>query len=154
MRKFDLNRTVWLEAESKKIGNLQLPESLFEAMHRSPVVNIEAPMAERVKLWREDYPHFALDPQAMVRKLEPLKPLVGKETLGLWMTLATEGRVDELFESVMVRHYDPCYGRSTRRHYSEQPQALELPLESLGPAGLMTTARQLIELDGSPPTPE
>jgi hypothetical protein len=86
-----------------------LPEALFEAMHRSPVINLEAPMTERVKLWREDYPHFAEDPQAMVRKLEPLKPLVGKETLTHWMTLATEGRVDELFESVMVRHYDPCY---------------------------------------------
>lgn len=78
MRKFDLSRTVWVEAESKKIGNLQLPASLFEAMHRSSVVNIDAPMSERVRLWREDYPHFALDPQAMVRKLEPLKPLVGK----------------------------------------------------------------------------
>jgi len=149
MRKFDLNRTVWLEAESKKIGNLQLPESLYGAMHRSPVINIDAPMAERVRLWREDYSHFALDPQAMVRKLEPLKPLVGKETLGHWMALATEGRVDELFESIMARHYDPCYERSTKRNYGEQPEAMELPLTSLGLAGLMTAVRQLIEVDES-----
>lgn len=146
MRKLDVSRTVWVEAESKKIGNLQLPDSLFEAMHRSPVVNIDAPMAERVKLWREDYPHFAGDPQAMVRKLEPLKPLVGKETLAHWMALANEARVDELFESVMVRHYDPCYGRSTKRHYGDQPETTDLPLASLGPAGLTDAVRHLVEV--------
>jgi len=144
MRKLDVSRTVWVEAESKKIGNLQLPESLYEAMHRSPVVNINAPMAERVKLWREDYPHFTADPQTLVGKLEPLKPLVGKETLGNWMALASEGRVDELFESVMARHYDPCYSRSTRRNYGQRPEAMDLTLASLGSEGLADAVRQLV----------
>jgi tRNA 2-selenouridine synthase len=147
MRKLDVNRTVWVEAESKKIGNLQLPEALHEAMHISPVVNLDAPMTERVKLWREDYPHFARDPQGMVRKLEPLKPLVGNETLTHWMALATEGRVDELFESVMVLHYDPCYQRSTKRNYGPRPAAMDLALDSLEPAGLEEAVRRLIELD-------
>jgi tRNA 2-selenouridine synthase len=147
MRKLDVNRTVWVEAESKKIGKLQLPEALHEAMHLSPVVNLDAPMTERVKLWREDYPHFARDPQGMVRKLEPLKPLIGKETLTHWMTLAMEGRVDELFESVMVRHYDPCYRHSTKRNYGPQPETMDLALDSLEPAGLEEAVRQLVELD-------
>lgn len=147
MRRFDASRPVWIEAESKKIGNLQLPEALHEAMHRSPVVNIDAPMPERVRLWREDYPHFACDLQAMVHKLEPLKPLVGKETLAHWMALAAEDRVDELFESVMVRHYDPCYQHSTKRNYEQRPEAVDLPLASLGPAGLAEAVRQLVELD-------
>ena len=47
MRRFDVNRTVWVEAESKKIGDLQLPEALCEAMHRSPTITIETPMSER-----------------------------------------------------------------------------------------------------------
>ena len=144
MRKLDAGRLVWVEAESKKIGNLQLPEALYEAMHGSPVINIDAPMSERVKLWREDYPHFALDPQGMVGKLEPLKPLVGKETLARWMGLAMEGRVDELFESVMAQHYDPCYQRSTRRSYGQRIETAGLMLESLGPIGLANAARQLV----------
>ena len=57
-------------------------------------------MSERVRLWREDYPHFAPEPQAMVRRLEPLKPLVGKETLAHWHALPAEGGIDELFESL------------------------------------------------------
>ena len=145
MRRFDMSRTVWVEAESKKIGNLQLPQALHDAMHRSPVVNIAVPMNERVRLWREDYPHFAADPQAMVRKLEPLKPLVGKETLEQWMALAAAGQVDALFESVMVRHYDPCYARSTRRNYGTEPEATNLAVPSLAPSGLTEAAAVLVE---------
>jgi tRNA 2-selenouridine synthase len=147
LRRLDADRVVWVEAESKKIGNLQLPESLYEAMHASPVVNVDAPMAERVKLWREDYPHFARDPQGMVRKLEPLKPLVGKETLARWMALAAGGRVDELFECVMTQHYDPCYQRSTRRSYGRRIEAANSVLESLDPGGLASVARQLVEAE-------
>jgi tRNA 2-selenouridine synthase len=114
------------------------------------VVNIDAPMVERVKLWREDYPHFAADPQGMVRKLEPLKPLVGKETLARWMALAEKGRVDELFESVMAQHYDPCYQRSTRRSYGQRTEAASLLLESLDPTGLASAVRQMVEAERAP----
>lgn len=143
MRRFDPRRPVWLEAESKKIGNLQIPDALFEAMHVSPVVNIVAPMAERVTLWREDYPHFAADPVAMVGKLEPLKPLVGKEVLGEWMELAMAGRVDELFESVMTKHYDPCYSRSTRRNHGPKVEETTVELQSLSRPALSEAVRLL-----------
>jgi tRNA 2-selenouridine synthase len=136
LRRFDPRRPVWLEAESKKVGNLQLPEVLYEAMHRSPVVNVISPMSERVKLWREDYPHFASDPVTMVGKLEPLKPLVGKEALSEWMALAASGRVDQLFESVMTRHYDPCYARSTRQNYGARVAEQTLGLTSLDQSAL------------------
>jgi tRNA 2-selenouridine synthase len=144
LRQFDPRRPVWLEAESKKIGNLQLPDALYDAMHRSPVINIDAPMSERVKLWCEDYPHFAADPVAMVRKLEPLKPLVGKELLAEWMALATSGRVDELFESVMTGHYDPCYARSTRSNYGAKVQERTVELRSLDRAPLAEAVQRMV----------
>jgi tRNA 2-selenouridine synthase len=143
MRLLDHARPVWIEAESKKIGNLQIPESLFEAMHRSPVVQLSAPMAERVRLWREDYPHFAADPVGMVEKLVPLKPLVGGEVLASWQALAASGQVDALFESVMLLHYDPCYTRSTRRNYGGEGQEVAFPLQGLDKASLEDAVRRL-----------
>ena len=145
MRGFDPRRPVWVEAESKKIGNLQVPLALYEAMHGSPSIHLSAPMPERVRLWREDYPHFAADPVAMVGKLAPLKPLVGKEELGLWQSLGESGSIDELFERIMTQHYDPCYARSTKAHYG--PEARELALTGLDPASLAlaaSTIRQCI----------
>lgn len=143
MRQLEPARTVWIEAESKKIGNLQIPEALFLAMHRSPVLQLSAPMAERVRLWREDYPHFAADPVGMVQKLVPLKPLVGGETLATWESMAANGDVDALFESVMVRHYDPCYARSTRRNYVSRDASAPLVLPGLDRPSLEEAARRI-----------
>ena len=143
LRRFDPARTVWVEAESKKIGDRQLPDGLFDAMHRSRVTRLSAPMLERVRLWREDYPHLASDPRSMVEKLLPLKPLVGGEVIDRWQALASEGAVDALFESVMTDHYDPCYGRSTRRNY-DGVTSRELDLDGLDPLSLQRAARLLI----------
>ena len=143
LRGFDPARPVWLEAESKKIGALQIPEALFEAMRQAPVVNLSAPMVERVRLWRDDYPHFAADPVAMVGRLEPLKSLVGKETLATWRALAEAGRTDELFESIMTLHYDPCYVRSNRRNHGVPKAIRSMPLPSLESAALAAAVREL-----------
>lgn len=153
LRRFDATRPVWIEAESKKIGNLQLPESLFDCMHRSEVIHLDAPMPERVMLWREDYPHFADDPVGMVQKLMPLKPLVGGQLLSAWQGLAEQGATDALFESVMQGHYDPCYLRSTRSNYRRTEVHRRFALQGLGPQALAEAARELATLaptvDGS-----
>ena len=143
MRRFDPRRPVWIEAESKKIGNLQLPVALYEAMHRSPSIHLMASMPERVRLWREDYPHFAADPVAMVDKLAPLKPLVGKEELGRWQSMAEAGAIDELFERVMTYHYDPCYARSTRANYGPAFDASGFALSGLDRSSLAEAASTL-----------
>jgi len=148
LRGFDLARPVWLEAESKKIGRLQLPDALTAAMHRSPTVHLRVPLAERVRLWREDYPHFAADPLAMVARLAPLKPLVGGQELASWAELAAQGRIDELFERVMVAHYDPCYLRSTTREYGPGDAADAVAVDSLAPQALAALARTLVAARG------
>jgi len=145
LRGLDPQRPVWIEAESKKIGRLQLPEPLHEAMQSSPTVTIDAPMSERVRLWHEDYAHFVDDPVAMVEQLVPLKPLVGGEELQRWQALAAERRTAELFERVMAAHYDPAYARSTRRLFSREQSGDRLTLPSLAPAALRDVARRLAE---------
>jgi tRNA 2-selenouridine synthase len=145
LRRFEPAREVWIEAESKRIGNLQLPDGLYQAMHASPVLQLSASMEERVKLWREDYPHFVSDPVGMVDKLQPLKPLIGKETLAHWQALAAGGQVNELFRSVMERHYDPCYERSTRKNYGHAGPATPVALPGLSPAQLRDCARRMAD---------
>jgi tRNA 2-selenouridine synthase len=153
LRRFDPARPVWLEAESKKIGRIQLPDALTAAMHRSPTIHLDVPIAERVRLWREDYPHFAAEPVAMVAKLAPLKPLVGGQELASWQALAAGQRIDELFERVMVAHYDPCYARSTTREYGPGDAADRIAVDSLAPAALASVARAMIASLASRPSP-
>ncbi len=145
LRRMDPQRPIWLEAESRKIGNLHLPAALHEAMHRSVPIRLVAPMSERVKLWREDYAHFARDPASMVRLLAPLKPLIGGGELARWQALAAAGEVDTLFERVMTAHYDPCYDRSTKGSYGKLSEGAVIELQSLDAQALLQVARDLVE---------
>lgn len=145
MRSFDTQRPVWVEAESKKIGAVQLPEALFAALNQATACyQIEAPMAERVRLWSEDFSHFVTTPTDMTDRLQHLIPLIGKEEFGRWQAMAEAGDAKALFERVMVKHYDPTYARSAARNRANI--ALRpLVLRDLSEATLLAVAARLNE---------
>ncbi len=93
LSQFDPAKPVWIEAESKKIGQVQLPDALLNSMRGGLTVSIEAAMPQRVCLWREDYRHFEEDPDALLSRLIHLRPLVGGEEYDAWSGLAAEGRM-------------------------------------------------------------
>ena len=140
---FDQTRPVWVEAESKKIGNVQLPDALLETMRAGQTYQVNADMAQRVMLWRQDYRHFEEDPMAMLERLRFLRPLIGGEEFGEWEALANEGRMPELFERLMRNHYDPAYRRSVLRNYPDIDSSPEIVLADLSPAALLAVATGL-----------
>jgi tRNA 2-selenouridine synthase len=143
LRGFDPKRPIWIESESKKIGAIQLPEALLESFRCGRVFAVEAPMSERVKLWREDYGHFETDPASLIEKLRNLRPLIGGEEFALWETLAAQHRMPELFERLMVAHYDPAYSRSIGRNFPAYKDAPKLMLDSLDMPSLLNEAAGL-----------
>ncbi len=141
----DPQRPVWIEAESKKIGQVQVPEALLRRMREGTTVALEAPMSERIKLLREDYCHFEQDPQAMLDRLSGLRPLVGGAEFEQWQALADAGRIPELLERLMATHYDPTYRRSTLRNYPGIDNGPKVTLDDLSPAALLPVARAMRE---------
>jgi tRNA 2-selenouridine synthase len=79
LRGFDPAREVWVESESKKVGELRVPETLIECMRASPCVRIELPLDERVKLLMEDYDFFVKNVAAFCERLDALRTLRGHE---------------------------------------------------------------------------
>lgn len=140
LRHFDVNRPVFVEAESKKIGLINTPESLLKKMRTSECLLIETPVAARVQLLLEDYKHFLSDPQLFIQRLTPLLPLHGRQVLDHWQMLAEQGEWDTLVEKLLVQHYDPSYRRSTASNFSRLPDALLLKLDSLDDATLRKIA--------------
>ncbi|CAE6846546.1 tRNA 2-selenouridine synthase [Paraburkholderia nemoris] len=140
----DVSQPVWIENESKRIGRVQLPTALFQAMHRSHLFTVQTPMPERVLMWHREYPHFAKDPVGLVTQLGYLKALVGGTTLQKWVSMAEHGEIDALFESIMIDHYDPAYLRSTHKNYSAAGLCTQIRLDTLNPHNLIDIARCLI----------
>lgn len=143
LRRFDASRPIWVEAESKKIGKIEIPTALLDAMRASPLFNLTAPMSERVALWRKDYTHFEHDLAAMLQRLHHLRPLVGGQEYLLWEQLAEEHRVEDLFQRLMEAHYDPAYARSLPNNYAGFSASVPVELPRLDHSTLLSVARLL-----------
>jgi tRNA 2-selenouridine synthase len=143
LRRFDPALPIWVESESKKIGEIQVPSALLETMHGARLFSLSAPMAERVALWREDYGHFERDLDAMMGRLRFLRPLIGGEEFGRWETLVAERRAPELFQRLMEAHYDPAYARSIAKNYPLIDKASQVELSRLDRESLLEAAREL-----------
>ncbi|UGQ48519.1 tRNA 2-selenouridine(34) synthase MnmH [Massilia endophytica] len=143
LRRFDPTMPVFVESESKKVGALRVPAALMDRVRASPCIAIELPRSERVNLLLEDYRHFVTDAPALNAQLEHLTPLHGRAKISQWQELALEGRMRELFEQLLVDHYDPAYLRSLDRNFPLLKQAQTIDLQDISPASYLAAARKL-----------
>jgi tRNA 2-selenouridine synthase len=118
LRRLDPSQDVWVESESKKVGELRVPEALIHRMRAAPCVRIELPLEERVKLLLEDYDFFVKDVAAFCERLDALRALRGNEVINAWQEAARAGRIDEVVRELLVKHYDPVYLQSMKRNFT------------------------------------
>jgi len=142
---FDRARPVFVESESKRIGIVQLPEALLAAMRAAACIRLEAPLALRVALLREDYAHFLAAPSAFASRLASLTPLHGRARIERWAEAATSGDVDTLVRELLEVHYDPLYQRSTARNFPRHAAGVVAPVEALDDAAFRALARRVID---------
>ena len=148
LRRFDPARPVYVESESKKVGNVTVPESLMTAMRASPCLRVELSDDERVKLLLEDYEFFVHDPQLFCRRLAALTELRGKAVVERWQALVQEGDMETVVRELLKTHYDPGYASSTQRNFALFGQARECVLPDRGEASMEQLARELVAEPG------
>jgi tRNA 2-selenouridine synthase len=143
----DRTRPVFVEAESRQIGAVRLPESLSTAIRSSACLCVEASLSSRVAFLLQDYGYLCesgrLDAQLM-----RLKEIQGKERIMRWQELTKACDFQTLVTELLVEHYDPLYARSQSRNFAQLGQATTYVAEDLSSAGLSNLAsRMLSDLD-------
>ena len=141
---FDPARPVFVESESKKIGALRVPDALITAMHASRCVRLEVPLAARVQLLREEYPHFLRDPETLNNQLAHLSRLRGTDTVAAWQALASQQAWDQLVATLLEQHYDPAYLKSLSSNYASAPDTQTFRAEDVSVGGLQRLARDIL----------
>lgn len=144
LRSFRSDRVVYVESESKKIGDLRVPEALMACIRNSPCVRIQMPTTDRVKLLIEDYPHLIQDTELLVTQLSHLTQLHGKEKIHRWQASAEAGQVATLVEALLVEHYDPAYLRSIEKNFAGYLNSRDIPMTGIEEANFLATAQTLI----------
>jgi tRNA 2-selenouridine synthase len=139
LSRFDVQRPVFVEAESRRIGAITLPQTLLERFHGGACVEVEATHADRITFLLQDYAHLFDNPDSFRHQLDRLIGLHSREQVKHWQQLidagtglSADGSDDagaaaaraELFGELIERHYDPAYQRSSRQHFSRLGEAL------------------------------
>jgi tRNA 2-selenouridine synthase len=143
LRHFDPRLPVFVESESKKVGNVRVPDAVMERMRAAPCIALHLSRPNRVRLLMEDYRHFAGDPQALNSQLDHLVQLHGRPKIDAWHALANSGAMPELVDQLLVDHYDPAYLRSIDRNFVLYGQAQVLALDDIGQEDFAAAARSL-----------
>ena len=145
---FDAARPVYVESESKKVGNLRVPDALILRMRDSRCFRLEAESGVRVALLMEDYAHFVADPQALGQRLDLLRDLHGAERIALWKDHLASGAWEPLVHDLLESHYDPAYRKSLFRNYREAQSGAVLEIREPSRAVFLDLARRLLQEHG------
>jgi tRNA 2-selenouridine synthase len=117
LRRLDPARPVFIESESKKIGELRVPEALVVRMRAAPCLWLELPIDARVALLIDEYDFFVTDVDAFCARLDALRALRGNAVVDAWQESARSGRTAVVVRDLLDVHYDPIYLESMRRNF-------------------------------------
>src|SRR5258708_12299669 len=128
LKRFEPARPVFVEAESKKIGQLQVPAQLLERMREGECLRLEVPAAERVRFLIEEYRHFLEEPAALKEKLQCLTSRYGRAVIDRWIAQTDPGAWGELVPHLLLTHSDPSSLPPTTQNYLHHHEARSLSL--------------------------
>lgn len=106
-----------VESESKRIGNLYVPESVYTSMSNGRHVFVDTSIPKRLDILMEDYTNVA--PQEIEECIMRVARYISKEKLNNYLELLHAGKLRELGELLIIQYYDPLYEVSIDRHEFE-----------------------------------
>ncbi|MGZ3215638.1 tRNA 2-selenouridine(34) synthase MnmH [Paracoccus sp. T5] len=112
----DPARPVLVEAESSRIGNLNLPKAMWQAICAAPRIRLEVPVAARAAFTADRYEEVLSDDARMEPILTQLAPLHPAARIESWRALIEARDWRLLSEGLLSDHYDPRYNSHRARH--------------------------------------
>ncbi len=105
---------ILVEGESRKIGDLHLPERLHEMMRAAPAILIEAPMTRRQDILYAEY-HASCDDENIPAIVRGLSSRLGHRQVEELLELYARGELEAFIRIMLEKYYDPLYLHSLER---------------------------------------
>lgn len=149
LKNLDPQLPVFVEAESRVIGKLRLPESLIIALRSAHCLRLDVGLEARVDFLLTDYAYALDDAPWLHACLDRLQGVQSNDTLGRWKNMVTRGDFPALVSELLRLHYDPLYQRSQLNHYAQHEGAELISLVTLLPPALDVKAAEILAVAGA-----
>ena len=100
---------LWLEDESQRIGQVNIPHELWKNMRQSPVYFLDIPFEERLRHIVQEYGQ--LDLEKLIEAIERISQKLGNLDAKTAILLLKEGKITESFD-ILLKYYDRFYFKS------------------------------------------
>lgn len=125
---------IWIEDESQRIGNLQIPMPFWNTMRNSPVYFADIPFQERLQYLTAEYGKYSKE--KLVNAVIRIQKRLGG--------LETKNAINHLLEddhsacfAILLRYYDKWYGRGLYNRDNIKALLVNVPLNSFDPQGIV-----------------
>ncbi len=122
-QKFDMEKTIWLEDESRQVGRCTIPENLFEKMRLTTLIKIIVPKKVREKRLVVEYGVF--EKSLLQQSIERIERRLG----GLRTQQSLEAlENDDLLKvaEITLEYYDKAYLHGNLKREKDQTFELEI----------------------------
>ena len=118
----DISKTIWIEDESRAIGDKVIPVGLWTQMKKAPMVEVHRTDDERMAQIIQDYGHFDIEELkvAMARIGKRLGPQHVKQAL----IHLDQNEISEAFR-IALKYYDRAYAHLLSKREKEEIQAID-----------------------------
>ncbi len=108
---------IFLEGESRRIGNINLPDVIFSNMLKSKAINVTSDMSVRVQRIVEEYfdSDGKIDQIREVLNSRILNSRLGAKNIAIMKEHLQSGGYDELVLILLEKYYDPMYMHSQKK---------------------------------------
>ena len=108
----DSDKPVFIEGESKRIGDVVLPDLLYKRMGEGRRVEITAPIEQRVERILKDY--VDIDDDFFYYCMNRITPYIKKDTKEEVIRYYQEGNLEKVSEILLLDYYDHVYKKPLR----------------------------------------
>ena len=108
---FDPRKVIWVENESTKVGQCNVPMRVWKKMLQSPRIHINVSLKDRVQFLLKDYEYMCTEESkaGLIEILTKLEKHAGKKKPAEWCEMVRSSQYEELIEDLMVEYYDKNY---------------------------------------------
>ncbi len=113
LRKFDPGKPVWIENESRMIGQVKIPDAVFNRARTMPVIEVEIPEAARRALIWDEYGKLPVT--ELLEATERLSKRLGSDRMKQACMALVSGDWQGWLD-LLLPYYDKTYAHSRQTH--------------------------------------
>jgi tRNA 2-selenouridine synthase len=110
---------VFVEGESKRIGNVIIPEFIAKSMEMGTHVCVEGSLDYRKSIIIKEYTEFNKSKEELLCSLDKLKRYMKDERIEGYKSSVNSECYDEVAMDLMVKYYDPMYMNEINKYKYE-----------------------------------